>query len=172
MWKGYLQLTHSMTKSGIGPLIIRLMVGFIFFYHGTQKLFGWFGGPGIEGAEAFFTSVDIPLPAISVWVAAIVESLGGILLAFGFLTRPASFFLAIVMITASYVVHAPNGFYISNNGYEYPSLLAIISIGFIFAGPGILSIDRLFCLCCQHSGKDMNCPIAKCEKKTEEPNES
>ncbi|QQE12485.1 DoxX family protein [Planctomycetota bacterium] len=168
MWKGYLLLTHALSHSGIGPLIVRLMVGFVFFFHGSQKLFGWFDGPGIENATRFFTEMNIPMPEISVWVAACTEFGGGILLALGFLTRPVSLLLATVMLTAAYVVHSPNGFDFANNGYEYQAVLAAVTLGFVLGGPGRISFDRICCLCCKKNCDENMCPVGKKEDKPEE----
>ncbi|QDU34492.1 Putative oxidoreductase MhqP [Poriferisphaera corsica] len=169
MWKGYLILTHALSRSGIGALLVRLMVGFVFFYHGSQKLFGWFDGPGIDNAKMFFTELQIPMPHITVWVASITEFSSGILLALGFLTRPASFLLAFLMFVAAYVVHSGNGFDFSNNGYEYQAVLMIVAIGFVFSGPGNISVDRIFCLCCKKNCDDNMCPADKCDKQSQDP---
>ncbi|WP_432797382.1 DoxX family protein [Poriferisphaera sp. WC338] len=169
MCKAYFTLTHLLAKSGLGPLLLRLMVGWVFIYHGTQKLFGWFDGPGVANATEYFKTLNIPLPELAVYVAAWGELVGGVLLVLGLFTRPASLALAIIMAVAIYSVHLANGFSMQNNGYEYQSVLGVVAIAFLFAGPGCISIDRLICLCCGGSKCKTECDDSKTEACDNKP---
>ena len=171
MFKAYFTLTHALAKSGLGPLLLRLIIGWVFFYHGTQKLFGWFDGPGIENATEFFRTLEIPMPELAVYVAAWIEFVCGSLLVIGLFTRPASLLLTIVMAVAIYSVHLKNGFSMSNNGYEYQAVLGVATIAFMFAGPGRLSFDRLICFCCGNK-KDSDMPCCGSPTSTHNKNDS
>jgi putative oxidoreductase len=129
-------------------LIIRVVLGIIFFAHGAQKVFGWFGGPGLKGVIGYFRqALGVPAP-LSV-LAAFTELLGGIAMIVGLLVRPAAIGLIIVMLLAIAKVHAPNGFFINwsmtpgkGHGYEMNLALIAMALGVLFGGAGWLSIDR------------------------------
>ena len=96
----------SITAMDIGLLLPRLMVGVVMSYHGSQKLFAWFGGYGIDGTAGFFDKIGIPLPKLSVYLAGGTEFFGGILLAIGLATRPTATLLAFTMFVACFTVHS------------------------------------------------------------------
>ena len=111
-------------------------------YHGSQKLFAWFGGYGIDGTAGFFDKIGIPLPKLSVYLAGGTEFFGGILLAIGLATRPTATLLAFTMFVACFTVHS-SAFGAANNGMEYPLTLAVVSLAYVFTGSGKLAIGRL-----------------------------
>jgi putative oxidoreductase len=128
--------------------IIRVALGIIFFAHGAQKVFGWFGGPGLKGVIAYFRQT-LGVPAPLTVLAALTELLGGLAMIGGFLVRPAAVGLIIVMLVAIAKVHAPNGFFINwslepgkGHGFEMNLALIAMALGVLFGGAGWLSIDR------------------------------
>ncbi|HEU5189313.1 MAG TPA: DoxX family protein [Methylomirabilota bacterium] len=129
--------------------IVRVVLGVIFFAHGAQKVFGWFGGPGLRGVIGYFKqSLGIPAPLAV--LAAFVELLGGLAMVFGILVRPAAVGLILVMLVAIAKVHWPNGFFINwglqpgkGHGYEMNLALIAMALAVLVGGAGILSIDRL-----------------------------
>jgi len=125
-----------------GLLILRLVVGLIMAAHGSQKLFGWFGGGGLAGTGAFFGSLGYRAPATFALLAGLTEFLGGLALAAGFLMPLAAMGIAVVMLNAIESVKFQNGFWAGNGGYELEFLLLSVSIGLAAAGPGRFSIDR------------------------------
>jgi putative oxidoreductase len=130
------------TRAGLDTLPIRVGAGAIFAAHGAQKLFGWFGGYGLEGTAGWMASIGLePGYALAV-LAGSAEFFGGLLLIFGLLVRPAALVLAVTMIVAIVSVHLENGFFMSNNGYEFALALLIISIGLTLRGAGSFSADR------------------------------
>ncbi len=125
----------------LAVVIPRVIVGLIFAGHGTQKLFGWFGGHGLQGTAAFFRRIGLE-PAVP-WavVAGLLETLGGLALALGLATPIAAIGLTAVMFAATFFVHAPKGFWAAAGGYEYPLVLIGICSLFGFAGAGPYSLD-------------------------------
>ena len=134
-------LTH--TKAGFDTLPLRVGAGVIFAAHGAQKLFGWFGGYGLEGTGAWMASIGIEPGVLMAAMAGSAEFFGGLLLIVGLLVRPTTVVLAITMIVAIASVHLQNGLFMSNNGYEFGLALLIISVALAFRGAGSLSVDRL-----------------------------
>jgi len=131
------------TKTGLDTLPVRLGAGVIFTAHGAQKLFGWFGGYGLEGTAGWMASIGLEPGLLLATLAGSAEFFGGLLLIVGLLVRPAAFVLAITMIVAIVSVHLPNGLFMSNNGYEFGLALLVLSIGLVFRGAGSVSADRL-----------------------------
>lgn len=121
-----------------GLLLLRLVVGGIFMGHGSQKLFGWFGGGGPQGTAAFFAAVGYRWPAVFAIVAGLSEFGGGLLLALGFLTPLACLAIAIVMLNAIATVVFPKGFL---GGYEFEVTLLTVAVALAATGPGEISID-------------------------------
>ena len=110
----------------LGIRILRMIVGLLFVGHGTQKLFGWFGGGGPEGTGQFFESLDLRPGERHATAAGAAEAGGGALLAVGLATPVAAAALSATMITAIRKVHAPNGPWVTDGGYEYP--LALLGV--------------------------------------------
>lgn len=124
-----------------GLLIIRAVVGLLLFAHGTQKLFGWYGGHGLAGTAGFFESVGHRPGRPMAVVAGLSEAGGGALLALGLLTPLGSAMIIGTMIVAALSVHADNGLWATNGGYELPLLNATVAAGLAFTGAGDWSVD-------------------------------
>ena len=127
----------------IGLLFLRLAVGLTLAAHGTQKLFGWFGGPGLSATGQFFTVLGFPPGRRHALMAALGETLGGVLLALGLATPAAVAVVVSVMLVAVVTVHLSKGFFAQNGGYEYAFVLAVAALTLAFTGPGSFSIDAL-----------------------------
>ncbi len=126
----------------IARFICRLMIGGLFIGHGMQKLFGWFGGSGIEGTEKLMASLKVEPPKESAWAAGLTETGAGTLLAAGLATPLAASGLTGVMTTAIRKAHWSNGFWNYNGGYEYNLVLITTLAALTESGPGALSLDR------------------------------
>jgi putative oxidoreductase len=122
-----------------GILLLRLVVGVAFVGHGTQKLFGWFGGYGPEGTGGFFASKGYRTPVLMAVAAGLAEAGGGTLLALGFATPLAAASLATVMINAIASVTFKKGFML---GSEIEITYLTIAVSLAAIGPGRFSIDR------------------------------
>ena len=121
--------------------MLRVPLGIILAAHGAQKLFGWFGGYGLEGTAGWMESVGFAPGFVMALLAGSAEFFGGILLILGLLTRPAAAIAAFTMAMAM-TVHVGNGLFISNNGYEFALMLLAASLALVFSGAGALSADR------------------------------
>lgn len=135
------KITHS--DAGMGATILRLPVGAVLAAHGAQKLFGWFGGYGLEGTGQWMASQGFTPGYLMALLAGSAEFFGGMALILGLLTRPAAAVVAFTMVMAM-TVHLPNGLFLSNNGYEYALTLLTASLALTLLGGGRLSIDQLF----------------------------
>ena len=122
---------------------LRLAAGAFLIPHGMQKLFGSFGGYGLEATGQFF---ETQLGFANGWLAALaagsVETFGGLLLALGLLTRPVAAAIAVLLIVAA-GVHLPAGFFWTAGGWEYPVFWAMAALVFVARGGGRFSLDRL-----------------------------
>src|ERR671936_691951 len=107
----------------LGLLVLRVVVGLLFFGHGTQKLFGWFGGHGLAGTGAFFETMGFPQGKRQAFTAGLCEAGGGALIALGLLTPFAAAGLIAVMTVAVIKVHFQKGVWVTNGGYEYKTVL-------------------------------------------------
>ena len=130
------------TDNGAGALALRIPVGIIFAAHGAQKLFGWFGGYGLEGTGQFFGSIGLNPGYLMALLAGLVEFFGGLALVLGVLVRPAAAALAGAMLIAVFAVHWSKGFFASNGGYEYALALLAASVALVLSGAGRFSVDR------------------------------
>ncbi|WCN11025.1 DoxX family protein [Marinomonas mediterranea] len=131
------------SNAGIASLILRLPVGIIFMAHGAQKLFGMFGGYGLEGTGQWMASIGMEPGYLMALLAGGTEFFGGLALVLGLLVRPASLGLAFTMIIAIVTVHLSNGLFMANNGYEYALSLLAVTVSLIFSGAGSYSVDRV-----------------------------
>jgi putative oxidoreductase len=127
----------------IGLLLLRLIVGLTLASHGAQKLFGWFGGPGLAGTGGFFEKLGFIPGKRSALFAGLAEFGGGTALAVGLATPLASAVCLAVMLVAAGSVHIKKGFFLSKGGYEYNLVLGGAALSVAFTGPGLLSIDHL-----------------------------
>ncbi len=130
------------TDNGAAALALRIPVGIIFAAHGAQKLFGWFGGYGLEGTGQFFGSIGLNPGYLMALLAGAVEFFGGLALIVGLLVRPAAAALAFAMLIAIFAVHFSKGFFLDKGGYEYALALFAASLSLLFSGAGRWSVDR------------------------------
>lgn len=131
------------TQAGWSALALRLPIGIIFAAHGAQKLFGWFGGYGLEGTAGWMDSIGLSPGMLMALLAGAAEFFGGLALIIGLLTRPAAAALAVAMLVAIFAVHFENGLFMANNGYEFGLALLAASVSLLFSGAGKLSVDEL-----------------------------
>lgn len=124
----------------VGLLALRVGVGATLVAHGTQKLFGWFGGGGVAGTAGFFDSVGFRPGKVNAVLAGVAEAGGGTLLAAGLGTPVAGAAAAGTMVVAA-AMHADKGFFAQGGGYEYPAVLALTAVSLALGGPGQLSLD-------------------------------
>jgi putative oxidoreductase len=127
----------------IGLLLLRLTVGLTLAAHGAQKLFGWFGGPGLEATGQLFETLGFLPGRRQALMASLGETGGGLLLALGLLAPIGAAVICSVMLVAM-AVHIKNGFFAQNGGYEYTVVLGVAALSIAFTGPGSLSLDVLF----------------------------
>jgi putative oxidoreductase len=125
----------------IGRLLLRLTVGGFFFGHGTQKLLGWFGGHGLEATSQGFEQMGLRPGKRNAIAAGVSEAGGGALLALGLATPLAASAVTATMLTAIKTVHAKNGPWASNGGYEYNVVLIAAALILVEVGPGEHSLD-------------------------------
>lgn len=130
------------TKLGLDTLPVRIGAGVIFTAHGAQKLFGWFGGYGLEGTAGWMESIGLAPGTLMAALAGGAEFFGGLLLIAGLLVRPTAVVLAVTMLVAIITVHLQNGLFMSNGGYEFGLALLVISVGLAIRGAGSLSLDN------------------------------
>lgn len=142
------------TLAGIGETItlhtgelasaaVRVATGLFLVPHGAQKLFGWFGGYGLDATGQFFQT---QLGFTNGWLAALgagsVEVFAGLALALGLATRLSALAITVMLAVAT-TVHLANGFFWTNGGWEYPVLWAIVAASFVLRGGGKYSLDRI-----------------------------
>ena len=130
------------TSPGFDTLPLRLFAGITFSAHGSQKLFGWFNGYGLEGTAGWMSSIGLDPGLLMATLAGSAEFFGGLFLIMGLLTRPTALVLAVTMLVAIASVHLEHGFFLSNNGYEYAMVLFAVSIGLLIRGAGSISLDQ------------------------------
>lgn len=129
--------------SNWAPLALRLPLGIIFIAHGAQKLFGAFGGYGLQGTGQFMESIGLAPGVLMAGAAGSAEFFGGILLLLGLLLRPSAFVLAVTMVVAILSVHIGNGLFMDNGGYEFGLALLAGTISLLLSGAGRASLDTL-----------------------------
>ena len=128
---------------GTGLLIGRLVLGLIMAAHGTQKLFGWFGGYGLSATGEFFVQLGFAPGRLFAAAASAGELASGLLVALGFLGPIGPALMISVMIVAAVSVHWEHGLFAASNGIELPLLYAAGALGIALAGPGLYSLDNL-----------------------------
>jgi len=136
------------TQDDAVGLILRVILGIVFFPHGMQKLLGWFGGYGFSGTMGFFTGM-MGVPAVFAVLAILAEGLGCLGLISGFMTRIAAFGIAMNMAVAVYMIHFKYGFFMNwtgkqaGEGIEYHLLVIGIATALMIRGGGKWSIDKV-----------------------------
>lgn len=131
------------TRAGYGVSVVRILVGIIFMAHGAQKLFGLFGGYGLEGTGQWMESIGLAPGYLMALLSGSAEFFGGLALVVGLLARPAALALSVTLVVAIFSVHIGNGLFMSNNGYEFALALLAGSVAVLIEGAGRLSLDRV-----------------------------
>ncbi len=126
----------------LGLLILRLVVGLTLAAHGAQKLFGWFGGSGMDGWTQMVQNLRIRPARPWAWVAALAEFGGGLLVALGLLSPLGSLAIAGSMLVAIATVHVAKGFFVTKGGYEFNLTILAAVFAVALTGPGIYSVDN------------------------------
>ena len=135
------------TDDNTATVILRSVLGVVFFAHGSQKMLGWFGGYGFSGTMAYFTG-PAHIPAVFAFLAIAAEFFGGLGLMFGFLTRIAAFGISVNMLVAIAAVHSPFGFFMNwtgtqkGEGFEYHLLVLAMTAFLMIRGGGAFSLDH------------------------------
>jgi putative oxidoreductase len=131
------------SSAGYDTLPLRIGAGVIFAAHGAQKLFGWFGGYGLQGTGEWMASIGLEPGVLMAAMAGSAEFFGGLALILGLLLRPAAVVLALTMVVAIVTVHLSNGLFMANNGYEFGLALLAVSVGLAIRAAGSASVDQL-----------------------------
>lgn len=134
-------ITPTARRQDLGLLLLRLSVGAVFVFHGSQKLFGAFGGHGIAGFAGYLDQLGVPLPVLNASLAASAEFFGGLALLLGLATPLAAVPLTITMLVAGFTAHS--GFDITQGGNEYTLVLASVALALGLNGPGRYSLQSL-----------------------------
>ncbi len=124
-------------------LVVRLILGLGLMAHGTQKLFGWFGGHGIAGTGGFFEGIGFRPGRMFALMAALGETIGGLLTVLGLGGALGPVLIVIVMLVAIGSVHIDKGFFTQNGGWELPATNIAAAIAIAFGGNGLYSLDNV-----------------------------
>jgi putative oxidoreductase len=124
-----------------GLFVLHAVVGLLFIGHGLQKLIGAFDGPGIDGTAAMMESLEMRPERAHAIVVGFGETIGGVLLAFGFLTPLGAALVIAVMVVASLTAHRGKGLWSQNGGFELPLVMGTVAFALAGAGPGEWSLD-------------------------------
>jgi putative oxidoreductase len=125
----------------LGAPILRALIGGLFVGHGTQKLFGWFDGPGLDGTSGMMEKLELRPARRHALLAGAAEAGGGLLLSLGALTPVATMMLTGSMTTAIRKVHGANGPWVTKSGWEYNAVLIAALTALADHGPGSPSVD-------------------------------
>lgn len=131
----------------LGLVVLRMIVGTLFMGHGLQKLAGWFGGHGLEGTGAFFESLGLRPGKAQAAASGTAETVGGALIAGGFLTPVGASLISGSMLTAIRKVHLKRGVWVSAGGFEYNLVMLASAFAIADIGPGEWSLDAVLCTC-------------------------
>jgi putative oxidoreductase len=132
-----------METSDIALLGMRIILGIVFFVHGSQKMFGWFEGPSLSGTTQMMSSLGMRSPGMMAKIAALSEFVGGTFILLGLFTHFAAAFIISTMLVAIATVHFKNGFLNTKHGYEFNLSLIGLAFGLMMMGAGAVSVDRL-----------------------------
>lgn len=124
----------------LGLLLIRVMVGIVFMFYGSQKLFGLFGGHGIKGTGGWFESIGVKPGVPAAVLSGLGEFISGILFIIGLFLPLAAAIITIIMAGAIVKVHGSKGFATGAGGYEYNLMLIVVAIGMALVGPGAFAL--------------------------------
>lgn len=130
------------SNAGLGSVALRIPVGIVLSAHGAQKLFGWFGGYGLDGTGQWMASIGLEPGYLMALLAGSAEFFGGLALILGLLTRPAAAVSAFTMLVAIFSVHISHGLFMSNNGYEFALSLFAATLALTIQGGGSFAIDN------------------------------
>ena len=133
-----------------GIALLRIVVGIVFVMHGQQKLFEM----GVGGVGGFFASLGVPAPQLAAVVVSVLETVGGLALILGVLTRLFGLLLAGDMLVALLLVHRPNGFFAGNGGVELVLLLGVAALALALTGAGALALDNVLPFERRFQGRD------------------
>ena len=128
----------------IALLVLRVVIGLALAAHGSQKLFGWFGGGGLKGTHGFIDMLGFRPSRFWAPVVAVGEFGGGLLMAIGLLNPIGPLAIVASMLTATWTAHRSKGFWNSNGGYELPLTNIAVAVAVALAGSGRWSLDSLF----------------------------
>lgn len=128
----------------IGLFVARIVIGLLLAGHGAQKLFGWFEGHGFKGTLGFLQSKGFKPAWFWTLLGSVGEFAGGLLLVLGFLNPLGAIAIFASMLMAVLKFHWAQGLWATKGGYEYPLVLAVLSIVLGLVGPGSISLDALF----------------------------
>lgn len=142
-WSTFRSDNLKMTMSlSLGLLVLRVVVGLTMAGHGAQKVFGWWGGPGLKAWTEGVAKMRIRPAVPFAWLAALAELGGGLALALGFLSPLGSLAIIGTMLVAIATVHWPNGFWNTKRGYEFNLTLMAAVVAIALTGPGTYSVDQ------------------------------
>lgn len=136
------------TDNSPAQLFIRLALGIVMFPHGAQKVFGWFGGPGLE--QTLLAFINMGFSAWAIYILMVIEYLGSIFLIIGCLTRLWAFGIGVTISICMFMNHVQHGFFMnwfgqqSGEGIEYHILVIGMALALTLRGGGKLSVDRSF----------------------------
>ena len=124
-----------------GLLVLHALVGLLFVGHGAQKLFGAFGGYGIEGTAGFMESLGLRPGRLQALAAGTSELVGGVLLALGLFVPLAALLIVSVMVAASLTAHKGKGVWVDKGGWELPLVYGAVAFALAAVGAGEYSLD-------------------------------
>ena len=128
----------------IASLILRLSLGIMFSAHGVQKVFGIFGGSGVEGFSVMLAKLGFSPPLFWAYLASYVELIGGLFLILGVYVRSSALSFLILVTVAAIKVHIAKGFFLSSGGFEYVFIIFSVCLALIVMGPGKFATTKKF----------------------------
>ena len=131
-----------MVNTDILFTLLRIVIGALFIGHGTQKLFGWFAGAGMQHHTENVAAMGFRPANLWAWISALAESLGGLTLVLGFLTPIGAAAIFVAMIVGIFKVHWRSGLWNSNRGYEFNLIVAVNALILGLVGPGAYALDH------------------------------